>query len=282
MYIWIILATIMVALSFFNLSPRPEKDHSVTEIKAATIVNRFKSEHLAMAKYMECEIIKQTNNSNWDGPEEERTSTTRPVEVSYDGLSATPTLAYTQFQCYLPKGYEFSSALTVKHYIYCLNGNVDVGGATDLDIGTGIDGKIVAPLAHKSCNLTSHRYLVSFAQIPDKWLSQESSRVPVPLFMSFVAKPTSGGSTYGWTDCADDTCVLRGYSSRAGHLARDDDKKQIFEYNLLPGDSILWSEAADYCKARPCVFAYMRLPGADVADYCYKLQTKEDNKCETD
>lgn len=284
MYIWVILATIMVALSFFNLSPRQDRDRSVNEIKAATVVNRFKSEHLAMAKYMECEIIKQTNNSDWDGPEAERSSSLGPVEVSYNHSSTKPILSYVKLEDYLPQGYAYSDTVAVKHYIYCLDGVVEYEGDPNRDplLGQNGGGYVESEgdgsLNYKACNLTSYRYLVSYAYIPDKWLNKSASRTPVPLFMSFVSKPTSGGSTYGWTDCATDGCLLKGYSAKAGKLLRDENKTQIIEYTLLSDDSILWSEAKNYCDKKPCLFAYMRFPVSDVANFCYNLMQKEEGE----
>lgn len=68
MYIWILLATIMVALSFYNVSPRADKDHVLNEVRAATVSNRFKIEHKAILKTMECEIMYQRNDGCWDTP----------------------------------------------------------------------------------------------------------------------------------------------------------------------------------------------------------------------
>lgn len=276
MYIWILLATIMVALSFFNLSPRPDKDYSINELKAATVVNRFKAEHVAMSKYMECEIVKQTNNSNWDGIGGARNSadpTKCPIQVSYDGTQAVPNLAYTKVECYLPIGYERTSALEVKHFIYCIDDKAEAIG----------ERSFVA------CDKTRNRYLVSYAKIPDPWLSKENVedgkyRTPVPMFMTFLSKATSAGSTYGWTDCVDNSCILRGYSSRAGRHNRDENNVQIYEYTLLSGDSILWSEAKKSsaeggCRGRPCLFAYTHMPVSDVANHCYRLMRKDNNQC---
>lgn len=93
MYIWILLATIMVALSFYNVSPRADKDHALNEVRAATVSNRFKIEHKAMLKTMECEIMYQRNSGCWDssssvetcgmcGNDVTRASATGPVNVS--------------------------------------------------------------------------------------------------------------------------------------------------------------------------------------------------------
>lgn len=93
MYIWILLATIMVALSFYNVSPRADKDHALNEVRAATVSNRFKIEHKAMLKTMECEIMYQRNSGCWDAAEESqncgmcgnevtRASASGPVNVS--------------------------------------------------------------------------------------------------------------------------------------------------------------------------------------------------------
>ena len=45
MYIWILLATIMVAFSFYNISPRADKENYINEAKTSIIVNRFKMAH---------------------------------------------------------------------------------------------------------------------------------------------------------------------------------------------------------------------------------------------
>lgn len=85
MYIWILLATIMVALSFYNVSPRADKDHALNEVRAATVSNRFKIEHKAMLKTMECEIMYQRNDGCWDSvssPGEPRYCTESDVRKS--------------------------------------------------------------------------------------------------------------------------------------------------------------------------------------------------------
>ena len=77
MYIWILLATIMIGLSFFNLSPRPDKENAYTEVKASTAVTRFKLENMAMTRFMQCEVLLGLHTNNWD-------SDKSPFQVTMD------------------------------------------------------------------------------------------------------------------------------------------------------------------------------------------------------
>lgn len=142
------MAAIMVAMSFFNVSPRPDKDHVLNEIRAATISNSFKVEHVAVLKTMECEIMKHMNSSTnlrlngWDYSNEStptdvvRASADGPVDVSCfdpfgadcdsveqfkkEGNERVKKDNYNFFELHVPMGYQ--SALNgVYHYVVCLD-----------------------------------------------------------------------------------------------------------------------------------------------------------------
>lgn len=148
MYIWILLAAIMVAMSFFNVSPRADKDHVINEIRAAKISNSFKVEHVAVLKTMECEIMKHMNSptnvrlNGWDYSDAStptdvvRASANGPVDVScFDPFGADCNSVekfkkgdnervkkdnYNFFEIHVPMGYQ--SALNgVYHYVVCLD-----------------------------------------------------------------------------------------------------------------------------------------------------------------
>ena len=269
MYIWILLATIMVALTFFNLSPRADKDYALNEIKAATVVNRFRIEHKAMIKTIECEIMKDANTSNWDA---NRKSATGPVTLTHS-LS----LPYTKFKCHLPVGYtENSDVVNSHHQVFCLKYPVSENHS---------DNTYVA------CDKTDthySRYLVSYAPVPDRWVSKTDTGKPLPLFASFLSKQTSSGTVYGWTDCDDDGCVLRGLSSYGGKLVFKDAtgdqgtyKKQYFEHLLLGKDAMFWksSDFQSTCKTRPCLFTYEVPAVAETAYHCTNLMASTTSEC---
>ena len=315
MYIWILLATIMVALSFFNLSPRADKEHALNEIRAATVVNRFKAEHVAMQKTMQCEIVKNRNNG-WDNytgntsdceqviempdPSVEpgmdmetqqnvyatnRQSACGPVEVKHD-----IDLGYLSFADNLPVGYEENSSIVQSyHYIYCL----------DRPVENSTKPRYIPCNKVNTVSTNYTRYMVSFARIPDRWIAHDNAAgeqpTPVPMFATFLAKSTSSGSIYGWTDCKNGKCVLRGMSNKAGSMYYKDEnferttkneegedvttthsyKKQFFEYTILPDNAIFWDNKKfkEVCieSKYPCLLVYEKMAVSDPGKHCAHL-----------
>lgn len=294
MYIWILLATFMVALSFFNLSPRPDKDHALNEIKAATIVNRFKAEHRAMAKTIECELIEQTDTNSWDGDYYNRNSSHGPVILSHN-----IDLPYTQFTCHLPLGYEESSTLVDStHMLFCLKHPIEQDSNY---ITSPINGQTAEAGSNEAngfvaCDQTTtnySRYLVSFAPINGKWLSKNGSKVPVPMLVNFLAKNTSSGTVFGWTECvSEDNCYLHGVSAKGGRLAwnsvrdSDNNKQQIFQYLQLGKNSIFWKNNTFRTKCfrnnPTCLFSYELIAVAETSDHCDRMIERNSKQCAGD
>lgn len=290
MYIWILLATFMVALSFFNLSPRPDKDHALNEIKAATIVNRFKAEHKAMVKTIECELIKQSDNNNWDGDEYNRTSATGAVELPHN-----INLPYTKFACHLPIGYqENSNVVSSTHLLFCLKHPIEQDNnytASPIN-GQTAEADSVGPNGYVACNQTAtnySRYIVSFAPIEGKWLAKNGTKVPVPMLISFLSKNTSSGTVFGWTECDNDGCMLHGVSAKGGRLAwnsvrdADGNKQQFFQYLQLGKNAIFWNNAKfrkTCIEDNPtCLFSYELAAVSESADHCDDMIARNSQEC---
>ncbi len=285
MYIWILLATIMVALSFFNVSPRADKENAVNEVKASLIINRFRAEHLAMARTMDCEIVRRLNNTGWRDVD---------TENPYDKVSIIPkniALPYTRYECNLPLGYEQNSAiLNVHHMIICLNKKIE---------DPNQEGNLPV-----NCSSAKFRYMVSYAAIPDRWLSKDESDIenygvarPLPTLVNLMAKATSYGCVYGWADCAENSstskveCDLRGYNARVIHAqdavsdsisAIEDLTQKVFSFTTIDKAAPLWN-ATDFktlCNsARPCLVAYEKFPTTDRAHHCQKLVNLNNPNC---
>ena len=318
MYIWILLATIMVALSFFNVAPRSDKEHALNEIKAATVVNRFKAEHSARLHALECEIIynkssqPESGGEGWDGEETGlRRSASGPVDVS----SYVP--AYTTFVSYLPVGYAIGnnrkdgsgtnySTSGMKHFIYCLAEN-----AEEEVSDTALDEEVFiacnAQYDERTKNLGERRYLVSFAPIPDRWVSKDGTKTPIPAFVNLLAKTGDKSATFGWLEWVNGGFKLHGVGAAATRAVKlgdkdhtfDDQHKDFFEQRfdadfnyksdlnssqarhekivsehvIIPNKSPLWRNSAlDVCKeGNPCMFAYEVFPKLDPACRCYNL-----------
>lgn len=288
MYIWILLATIMVALSFFNVSPRADKENAVNEVKASLIINRFRAEHLAMARTMDCEIIRRLNNTGWRNIEAQN-----PYDKVFP-ISKDIALPYTRYKCNLPLGYEAnSSILDVHHLIICLNKRLEDPDQEDnlpTDCGTG-----------------RYRYMVSYAAIPDRWLSKDSADLdhygvarPLPVLVNLMAKASSYGCVYGWADCAESgtsskvECDLHGYSARVVRIqdsASDstssgadslDPTQTLFSFTVINKAAPLWNATKfkELCNsAKPCLVAYEKFGTADRAGRCRRLVAQTSPNC---
>ena len=181
MYIWILLATIMVALSFFNTSPREDKASVFTEIKASTFINRFRAEHTGYFRTLECDILYNSNRYE---------DSIIPIQKS-----DVENLGYTSLASNLPIGYnEKDNGQVIYHGIYCFDKDLREERA-----------------ALTNCNTAAQRYLFSFSGISERWTSKakysitlpdtvtasSSGKVveisaPVPAFSNYLAKELHG------------------------------------------------------------------------------------------
>ena len=278
MYIWILLATIMVALSFFNLSPRSDVDNTVNEVKAAAVINRFRAEHMAMVHTMECEVIKRHFGSS-----DILYPTNLPLYLNSKLKSANP-LNYTKYQCNLPVGYDRSgSGLSVHHELACTSKNLE-----------NHDGDN----AMKDCGHTKFRYAISYAPIPARWLAKKADDndvvKPLPVLVDLMARSTSAGTVYGWTDCSgvgsNTECHLRGYSAKIGTLIDDEFSDGISSktiksvyYTEIDSKAPIWSKMTTFgtlCnQVTPCLFAYERLASVDKGHHCKMLMEAQNPTC---
>lgn len=285
MYIWILLATIMVALSFFNLSPRSDKDNVFSEIKAATIINRFRIENNAVVRLLQCEVLSKGHSNNWDGGG----TTGAGIQVSLtdnDG-APNPTLnfGYTSPTDNLPVGYDLDNDFKVYHYVYCLDRKAEESGAV-----------IMNPCQYGSS--VHPTYVISFAKIPMRYLVKNSGHVtsdeegnvtydsvssgviePLPMFLKYLADETRGTGIAGWTDCtAVGTCLLKGANAYKSTGVMDDNNNLALgtEHSVLPINSVLYNSAtfSTVCgTSQPCMFIYRKMPTTDEHAYCRKRLT---------
>ncbi|MBP5352979.1 MAG: hypothetical protein J6Y91_04365 [Alphaproteobacteria bacterium] len=267
MYIWILLATIMVALSFMNISPRPDKDNAVNEVRAASVINRFRAEHTAMLRTIECEAILgiDTKKDPTDGSggwtsnsENSAVEITKDPNGDYD-------LGYIKYSESLPVGYDLTNtAVNVKHYVFCVNGNLEKEG-----------------IGYANCLHTGRRYFVSVMPVPNKWRAKTTNEngniMPLPLFSNFMTDEGFSGMSYGWTECngnAMPECLLHGRSAALRTSEMDAAGVYQRKYIVLPKNSIVWQVGGikDVCnkKDTPCLMVYTRIIGHDKGGYCYK------------
>ena len=255
MYIWIFLATIMVALSFLNLSQRPDKDNTINEVKAATLVNKFKAEHTAVVKAAKCEILKDTDTQGWFT--DNMVSPFPPAELDPESMN----FGYTSYTDNLPIGYVEDDSFAVKHYVYCFEKQIETATSNN----------------RVSCRDKNYNYVyvVSYAEIPPAWFNKEDA-TPMPILSNMISKSAISATEtiygvgahtiYGWTQCNGSgdnfECSFKGNNARVnaeGKYGKDDNKAV---YTILTPDSLMWKDNADLisvCSGTSCFFAYDRI-----------------------
>ena len=260
MYIWILLATIMIALSFFNLSPRADKEGVFTEVKALSLISRFKIEHTAFSRVVECKLLNSTSSND-------PTDKFNPE----NGVDK-----YIWEHEALPIGYERGTDLaTIEHYHYCLTDDVELGGSPTL--------------ATNCLNDSEHpvyRYAVSFAKIPERWLSKDKGDI-IPVLGNALAKQYVKGSILGIATCSVngensgiDGCSFQGTASYIKNLKDSEDqqteaepRKGFLSFNGSSGFYQSLFANADFKDAcgGSCFFAIHKLSNKDVDKHCETL-----------
>lgn len=299
MYIWILLATIMVALSFFNTSPREDKASVFTEIKASTFINRFRAEHTGYFRTLECDILYNSNRYE---------NSIIPIQKS-----DVENLGYTSLASNLPIGYnEEDNGQVIYHGIYCFDKDLREEGA-----------------ALTNCSTAAQRYLFSFSGISERWTSKTKYSVtlpdtvtknyrgnvveisaPVPAFSNYLAKELHGIKNTGWMYCADNKCYLVGRSSiqtlydknaakneyeqkadgtygikKGGsetNPVKDTDRNKYITLHLPEADS-LGSDFMNTCSTNgmPCMFSAEKFKTTDTSGHCRGLMNSANNNNNT-
>lgn len=268
MYIWILLATIMVALSFYNLSPRSDKENVFSEIKTATIINRFRIENNAVTRLLQCETMMNMHSGT---PQWDAGNAPYKIELTTSGSGGTVTFndaldfGYTSPEENLPVGYQPDQNFQIYHYVYCLDYTAETPGAA-----------VMHPCQYGS---TVHpTYVVSFALIPMRYLVKNAAADgtidPLPMFGKYLADETKGQGFAGWVTCnAAGTCEFKGASSyQVKNVINDDANESVQNLrNILPTNSVFFNNAdfRNVClTTQPCMFLYRKMPTTDENAYC--------------
>ena len=271
MYIWILLATIMVALSFFNLSPRRDKDNAYSEIKAATTINRFRLENNAVVRLLQCETLMNMHTKNWDSG-----NAPYKIELSVDDGSGNLVsndafdFEYTSPAENLPVGYQADPNFQIYHYVYCLD-----MPAESRNEDNGALPQVMHPCQYGSA--VHPTYVVSFAVIPMRYLSKNGAAgqlaEPLPMFVKYLADETKGQGIAGWLDCSGaGTCELKGNSSyQVTNVINDATNEAVTnKLGVLPPNSVLFNNPDFHvCLTdQPCMFLYRKMPTTDERASC--------------
>lgn len=205
MYLWVLIATFMVALLSYNLSVRPDADRAYMETKAQTIVAKFKAQHNAFRLYIDSLKIKQ---------DEERETVDYVSDLGYNNGKliyhheevSDSDLSASDVAKYQPFGYHPQSDVYSK--VYCM---------------VERDDEI------QTCEEYYHDdtccafpevtvYVVSWQSLPSRWVNKSDDDVYIPTsdMMSVISKIDGFGDRFGYADYQaqgkDDPVVSGGIS----------------------------------------------------------------------
>ena len=304
MYIWILLATIMVAFSFYNLSPRMDKDNSIAETKASVLVARLKIENKAIAEAFKCDLMYNAGSYEM--------TVAKDIDINKD----KPMYGCT-IEASLPIGYKVEES-QILHQIICLDNDISNPNA-----------KITNCAGLSS---TYPEYIFSFMQIPDRWLTKDGTNQPLPALLNHLSDTRSSHMHFGWVEHVDDGYVFLGTNARGKPVentqqmqvndtlksekivkdfvelkkeSRISEKMEIKDmvvaggvgtyidrgglvdaaatavtettsYDAIPKKSVVWNSDnfEKTCGDTPCLVAYTRISPVDKFLYCYNLVKK--------
>ncbi len=176
MYIWVILATFMVALYSFNLAYRSDLRSVQIEPVARALISKLIIKQQAAAKYVKANTPPYAQISAEDG-----TSMASDTVTYGPGIIATDQLTQSKGVTYLPFGFKDDGTVTTE--IYCVDKN---NPDTAADCG----------------NENASRYLVSYMVIPQRWLNVRTG-MPNNDFNRAVQELIGNDSTFGYPICKD-------------------------------------------------------------------------------
>lgn len=175
MYIWMVLATFIVMLAAFNLSPRADLQRQQQTPLAEAAITKFLVQHDAAVKYAQKQI-KQGLLANG----------------TINGCNSE---GAGELCAFLPIGYKFEE----KYYsaVYCVNGAVyeyHTNPETNETIKTKVkeEGVELAPCERHS--LSSVPYVITYGRVPERWKNVSTKKVLADFYNAMHRRVAVGSS----------------------------------------------------------------------------------------
>ena len=191
MYLWVVLATFIVAILSYNLSVRPDMDRTYMETKAKTAIARFKLQHTAFYSYIDSKRLKFDEQAV--GATVDYVSGT-----GYNNGQVIGTLSdkikVEDIEDFLPAGYTPRSDIYSK--VFCFqkapNNNLEA------EYPETCEAAVEATCCSREDTIV---YVASWQQIPSNWLNKSGK--PTSDMMLSIAKTDGYGKTFGYNQIKD-------------------------------------------------------------------------------
>lgn len=221
MYLWIVLGTFMVALLSYTLPIRQDVDRQNNEMKAQTVVTKFRAQHNAFKQYIESRKLKKDGEGGYEYPgtvvyysgigyKNGHMLPSRFVHnnISESGYRSGPTVAkpfdeaveLEAMKSYLPFGFKEDSNIFSK--VYCF-ANATEAKFNYSEICENYDEFIFSdPKKDYCCSRTDvDVYVISWQEMPARWKQMDPMFKiwqPVSDMMAVIAKSDGYGFSFGY------------------------------------------------------------------------------------
>ena len=227
MYLWIVLGTFMVALLSFSLPIRSDIDRQNNEMKAQTVVTKFRAQHNAFRQYIESHALKKNDDGVYESPETvpyysglgykgsgNKSGQMLPSyfvkkNIAEDGFRSglgvskpfNASTELTTMRQYLPFGFKEDSNIYSKVYCFATEGNDKFNYS---EICEEHDDFRFSDLEKEYCCSRSDVdvYVISWQEMPARWKQPDPlfPDIPQPIadMMAVIAKSDGYGFSFGY------------------------------------------------------------------------------------
>lgn len=241
MYLWIVIATFIVALFSYNLSVHPDIDRSYAETRANTVAASFQIQHNSLVSYVKSvggHLKTEQFTQGEDGIEIQPNAYQSGAYYA-DGKfsSGQGVLDDEGIENFLPLGFKVDKKMVSK--IYCFQRFMAPSEQVEVDTVTGSLPFDYSSSNNVPCSQENKVVLVSWRPIPQKWVNRQDSSLPTPDMIHAIARSNGYSTTFGYTMKKD--------NSNDYYISGGDHKL----YEAITNDNAK-PNLSDMCEKIPC------------------------------
>jgi len=197
MYIWMMLATFIVVLAAFNLSPRADLQKQQQTPMAEAAITKFLVQHDAAVKYAKAQLERYyADPENYAGLSAGLITGCQKETLTDDETEETTTTEIGALCNFLPIGFKYEEN-SYYSTVYCLNG-AKYENVMDEETGE-VTQNIVQQEGITSvagCNDTANNaiYAVTYGRVPERWKNVSTHKVLAEFYNAMHSKVAIGSS----------------------------------------------------------------------------------------
>lgn len=246
MYLWIVIATFMVALISYNLSVRPDVDRAYMETRASTIITKFRVQHNAFKEYIASfklskdsvdSAVPYSSGLTYTGGELlTEKSYGNPTDIQLDAEKVEKRMPYG----FEPYPDTFSKVFCFRIISYDMDQDYE---QTCEQVSAG-DVRCCA-------DSMSRVYVISWQKIPSRWIGSDGK--PISDMRAALSKSEGYGYAIGYIVNNDEITSHPVVSGGMGMGIKNG--KRVLKYQPVYTAVTQDSDYQATCKNKPCLIA---------------------------